>query len=84
MERTGSLRQAAMNLGMAYTKALKILTHAEENLGHSLLDRAAGGRSGGGSHLTREGKELMDRYEDYRRACKEANEGIYREIFGDL
>lgn len=82
ISRTGSLRQAAAGLEMAYTKALKILSRAEEALGYPLLNRAVGGRSGGGSQLTEEGKEWIQKYEAYRQACKEANTRIYREIFG--
>lgn len=81
VEQTGSLRQAALDLGMAYTKALKILSRAEGVLGYALLTRAAGGKSGGGSQLTAEGKELLGKYEAYRQACNEANARIYREIF---
>lgn len=79
---TGSLRQAAASLDMAYTKALKLLTRAEAVLGYPLLNRSAGGRSGGGSVVTDEGKELLEQYEQYRTACKEANRRIYQEIFG--
>ena len=55
VERTGSLRAAAGEMGMAYTKALKLLQNAEKALGFALTERAAGGRCGGGSRLTPEG-----------------------------
>lgn len=80
---TGSLRSAAGNLAMAYTKALKILNRAEAVLGYPLLTRAAGGRSGGGSALTAEGEMLLSKYEAYRDGCREANRRIYQEIFGE-
>lgn len=35
IEETGSLRAAAMSMGMAYTKALAIMRRAEKNLGFS-------------------------------------------------
>lgn len=79
---TGSLRQAAQEMGMAYTKAMKLVQQAEEALGFPLTCRTAGGRSGGGTVLTPEGKELLTRYEAYRNACHEANRRIYQEIFG--
>lgn len=81
VEKTGSLRQAAAALEMAYTKALKILARAEETLGYPLLTRAAGGRSGGGSRLTKEGVAWMAQFERYRASCKEAGARIYREVF---
>jgi molybdate transport system regulatory protein len=81
IEETGSLRGAAMSMGMAYTKALKLIENAEEALGFKLTTRTTGGRSGGGSRITPEGKEWLIRYETYRDACKAANEKLYLEFF---
>ena len=81
VEETGSLRAAAMSMDMAYTKALKLMSHAESALGFPLTTRAAGGRSGGGSTLTPEGKEWLTRYESYREACIQANRELYLEFF---
>ena len=39
IEETGSLRAAAMSMGMAYTKALAIMRRAEKNLGFPLTAR---------------------------------------------
>ncbi len=81
IEETGSLRSAALSMGMAYTKALKILNNAEHSLGFPLTCRAAGGKNGGGSLLTPQGKEWLKRYEQYRDACIHANEALYLEFF---
>jgi len=81
IEETGSLRAAAGTMDMAYTKALKILRQAEQALNCSLTTRATGGKDGGGSRLTPEGKELLAKYEAYRDQCAEANRRIYRQIF---
>lgn len=82
LEQTGSLRSAAMEMDMAYTKALKILRRAEETLGYPLTLRNAGGKHGGGSVLTEEAKVLLERYERYRDRCREESRAIYQEIFG--
>ena len=81
IEETGSLRAAAGTMDMAYTKALKILRQAEQALSCSLTTRATGGKDGGGSRLTPEGKELLAKYEAYRDQCAEANRRIYHQIF---
>ena len=81
VEQTGSLRAAAGAMGMAYTKALKLLRQAEQALGFALTERAAGGRDGGGSRLTPQGKEWLDTYESYRDACVAANRRLYLEFF---
>lgn len=81
IEETGSLRGAAMSMGMAYTKALKLIGNAEKALGFKLTERATGGKDGGGSRITPEGKEWLTRYENYRDACKAANAKLYMEFF---
>ena len=81
IEEYGSLRSAAMSMNMAYTKALKLLSHAETALGSPLTSRVTGGKSGGGSVLTPEGKEWLARYEAYRDACVQANRKLYQEFF---
>ena len=81
VEEQGSLRSAAMAMGMAYTKAMKLVKQAESSLGYSLIARTTGGKDGGGSCLTAEGKEWLQRYEDYRDACKQANSKLYLEFF---
>lgn len=83
VEETGSLRAGANSLGMAYTKALKILNNAEKALGFSLTIRATGGKSGGGSTLTEEGKAWLKKYEAYRDACREANQKLYDQYFSE-
>ena len=67
---------------MAYTKALKLVRHAEAALGFPLTTRTAGGReTAGGSSLTPEGKEWLQRYEAYRDACAEAGRRLYLDFF---
>ncbi len=55
---TGSLNAAAKQMGMAYSKAWRIMKDTEEALGFSLLVRD-GAR---GSTLTPEGKKLLEVY----------------------
>ena len=81
IEEKGSLRAAALSMEMAYSKALMIINNAESALGFPLVIRVAGGKSGGGSKLTEEGKEWLERYEAYRNACLQANSKLYLEFF---
>ena len=81
VEKTGSLRAAAIEMEMAYSKASNLLKQAEENLGFSLTVRCAGGKDGGGSVLTPEGKRWLQQYEAYRDACVKANQSLYRQYF---
>ena len=84
IEETGSLRAAAMSMDMAYTKALKLMKHAEEALGFALITRTTGGKTGGGSILTPEGKRWLRQYEAYRDACVNANQALYKKFFPKL
>lgn len=54
----GSLNAAAKQMGMAYSKAWRIIKDTESALGFQLLDRDGAH----GSKLTKEGSRLLDAY----------------------
>ena len=81
VEECGSLRSAAISMEMAYTKALKLVKQAEEALGFPLIKRTTGGKDGGGSILTEQGKQWLCQYEAYRYACVQSNLALYRRFF---
>lgn len=81
VEETGSLHSASFALGMAYSKATKLLKTAEKSLGFPLTVRRIGGKSGGGSVLTDEAKDFMRRYEAYRNECLSHNENLFKKYF---
>lgn len=81
VEKTGSLHKVADQMGMAYSKAWTLIRMLEERLGFLLLDRKVGGRSGGGSQITPEAKELMLHYGRFREEVKGAIEKIYQKHF---
>jgi len=63
VEELGSLRQASISMNMSYSKAWKILRNIEEEMSILVLERAVGGENGGGSKITEEAKQLMNKYE---------------------
>ena len=81
VEKTGSVRAAAGSMDMAYSKAMKLLKAAEKALGYPLIYRTTGGKDGGGSVLTAEGKNWLRQYEAYRNACVAENQRLYRHFF---
>ena len=81
---TGSLRAAAAQMGMAYSKATRIIRTAEEELGYALLERRIGGASGGGSALTFEAKLLLARYRSWQAAAQSAAQTLFLEKFSRL
>ncbi len=83
VESRGSLRAAAMDMNMSYSKAFSIVNKAEKILGFPLTEKTIGGKGGGGSQLTKEAKAFLEKFEAYREACYEANHRIYQEFFSE-
>ncbi len=71
VEQYHSLNLSAKHMGMAYSKAWRIVKLAEETLGIQLLYRM--GKSG--SRLTKEGARLLEVYEE---AEEEASKVVYK------
>lgn len=84
VDQLGSLRKAAADMKMSYRQAWKLIKMLEENLGFALLESRAGGREGGGSSLTAEGKKLMLSYRAFRKHAAEKLEELFNEYLGDL
>jgi molybdate transport system regulatory protein len=82
VETAGSLHKAAAEMKMSYRKAWLMLRAMEQRLGFPLLVRKVGGVSGGGSQLTPEARNLMKRYEAFRREFEGALHEIYAKHFG--
>jgi molybdate transport system regulatory protein len=82
VDKTKSLHQAANQMGMAYSKAWCLIRTLEQRLGFPLLERKAGGASGGGSRVTPEAKEFMEVYGRFRKEVEKAMERIYTRHFG--
>ena len=81
IERTGSLRQAAMEINMSYSQAWNLISGLEERLGFKLLKRKVGGEKGGGSILTHKAKELKGKYKIFHQQAVKSIEKIYQKVF---
>ena len=79
-----SLRAAAGAMGMAYSKAWRIVRTAEEALGCKLLDSTIGGRHGGGAALTKEAEALLAAYQTLREEVDAYAQERFQEHFRDL
>lgn len=83
-DRLGSLRAAAAEADMAYSKAWTSLRACEQALGFPLLEREAGGRRGGGSRLTKEGRDLLAGYRELERLMDQEGTRLLRELLPQL
>ncbi len=78
-----SLRAAAAEMGMAYSKAWRIIKECEEALGMRLLNSTTGGHHGGGAELTPEGRDMLDKYEAFAAGINAEAARLMGKIFGD-
>lgn len=62
VEKYGSLKAAYQDMGMSSSKAWKILSRAEADLGHPLTESVSGGAVGGKTVLSAFGKDFLERY----------------------
>ena len=81
VENTDSLHEAAHQMGMSYSKAWCLIRTMEQRLGFHLIERQVGGSSGGGSWITPEGKDLMARYEQFRKDVERSLNRVYEKHF---
>ena len=76
----GSLNKAAKNMGMAYSKAWRIMKQTEEAFGFCLINRDGAH----GSTLTKEGALLLSAFEQLERDVNTYAERHLPEIFKTL
>lgn len=65
VEEHHSLSAACKEMGMAYSKAWKIVKAAEEDLGFALMEGSSGGQHGGRTVLTEKGGEFLRTYQAF-------------------
>lgn len=80
VEECGSLRAAAMDLGISYSKAFKMVENLETALGQPVLERKRGGSSRTGASLTSFGVQFVDLYDAFQKQCK----ALMKEPFDDF
>ena len=80
IEKTGSLMAATELLGLTYRRTWGDLKKIEEQLGFQLLDKSRGGKDGGTSSLTPEGKRLVAAFDHLH----ERMDGVIQIAFKDF
>ena len=63
IEQTGSISQGAKNAGISYKSAWDAINDMNTLSEQTLVDRATGGKGGGGAILTRYGQRLVQLYD---------------------
>ncbi|MDO5717117.1 MAG: LysR family transcriptional regulator [Tissierellia bacterium] len=83
VEETKTVKDAIVLAEMSYSKAWKLLDRADRELGFPLLRRRKGGPKGGNCHLTPEGIDFLEKYEEMRKRVEVESEKIFQDVFKD-
>ncbi len=65
-----SLREAATEMGISYSKAFRMVKNLESALGREVLERRKGGSDRSGASLTDFGERFIELYDNFQRRCK--------------
>ena len=84
VERLHSLRAAAAEMEMAYSKAWNIIRSSEEALGFKLLHSSVGGKGGGGADLTEDAAKLLVAYDSFCDSMRTYGDSLFADTFGYL
>jgi molybdate transport system regulatory protein len=82
IDRTGSLSQAARELGMSYRRAWLLLASLNDAFREPVAVTATGGRGGGGAQLTEFGQELVTLFRTFERETQLRAVGAFKTITG--
>ncbi len=80
----GSLRKAAQDMDISYSKAFHMIKHLEAALGKEVLVRQKGGSSREGAHLSTFGQSFLSLYESFYANVKMVVEKPYEEFCQSL
>jgi molybdate transport system regulatory protein len=77
IEKTGSINQAAKVMKMSYKGVWSKIKATEKHLNQDIVhaDRKEGSR------LTRQGKELLEKYQQLEKKCRRSDDKIFSKIF---
>ncbi|MBR5571271.1 MAG: LysR family transcriptional regulator [Oscillospiraceae bacterium] len=84
VDRLHSLRAAAAEMEMAYSKAWNIIRNSEDSLGFKLLLSSVGGKGGGGACLTEEAVKLLESYDAFCSSLRTYGDSLFDKQFGWL
>ncbi|MGD1822944.1 MAG: winged helix-turn-helix domain-containing protein [Pleomorphochaeta sp.] len=77
IKKHSSLRAAANEIGISYSKAYSMMNMLENSLGKIILVRRRGGYSRQGAYLTEFGEEFLKAYKAFHKEIKEITKGPY-------
>lgn len=80
IDRTGSMNQAAKEMGMSYRTIWGKMHDTQKRLGVNLIETGAGQKRG--SKLTAEGRRLIERFETWHDQTVASADKLFDKLFG--
>ena len=84
VEETASVREACQKMQISYSTGWNMIRALESQLCYPLLIRTQGGAGGSASYLTKEGKDLVYRFQRFHGELKEQAKVLYEKYFEDV
>jgi molybdate transport system regulatory protein len=84
VKKHSSLRAAAKELGISYSKAYSMMNVLENSLGKVILVRRRGGYDRQGAYLTEFGEQFLESYKAFHKEIKEITRNPYEKFNKDL
>lgn len=84
IDETGSIQAAASRMHMSYSKSWKMVNRVEQEMGFPFLNRSNGGKSGGSSTLTEEGRLFIERYQAMTQDMRRISQNFFDVYFKDF
>jgi molybdate transport repressor ModE-like protein len=82
IRKTGSVRDAAAEMGISYSKSWKLLARLEEYLQTAVAARQQGGAGGGKSALTPEGVRFLEKHTAFIADCNREVARLFAQYYG--
>jgi molybdate transport system regulatory protein len=80
IEKTGSLRAAALQMGVSYMRAWNLVRYTNKYFCQPLVEATRGGRVGGGARLTDAGREIITGYRQMETKSQRAIEQMWAKL----
>ncbi len=80
IEQTGSLRAAALRMGVSYMRAWNLVKYTNKCFCQPLVEATRGGRVGGGARLTDVGRKIVADYRQMERKTQKAIEKTWAKL----
>lgn len=84
VEETHSVRTACKRMQISYSSGWNIIRTLESQLHYPLIIRTQGGAGGSQSTLSEQGRELVSRFESYKKDLQTTAADLYDKYFGNM